>query len=228
MGPEAHALHSGSSDKENSTLIHDSEPFANGHHESLFVEGSEQLTTLTIAPCDKPASITKLVQEDAIEFSVTVISEVLKVCKCADMLLTRPFSDNQPQEQLSVTDSPGTEIPSLDVATIVVETSKASLDDEEPPIAASTGPDTSLSDFVTTSINGVGSTTAAEPSHCQDETPISHLTEMSPTADTLEEVVIPPTVEAEVSRAFNSTFLPSSGRHCRKYLPWSQNLNRLS
>lgn len=100
-------------------------------------------------------------------------------------------------------------MPFVDVATIVVEASKASLDYGEPPIAASTGPDTSLSDFVTTSINGVGSTTTAEPS-CQDETPISHpSTEISPTADMLEEVVVPPAVEAEVScGAFNATFLP--------------------
>ncbi|KAG1821145.1 uncharacterized protein BJ212DRAFT_1337899 [Suillus subaureus] len=114
------------------------------------------------------------------------------------MLLTRPFSNNQLQDQFPITDSPGTEIPFLDVATIVVEASKASLDDGEPPIAASTGPDTSLSDFVTTSINGVGSTTAAVPSPCQDETPISHLnTKMSSTADILEEVVVPPAIEAE-------------------------------
>lgn len=179
MGPEAPALYTSDSDKENTTLIHDSELLANGHHKSLFVEESEQLTNLTIAPCNKPASLAEPVQEDAIDFSSTVISEI-------------------PKDYLPITDSPGTEIPYLDVATIVVEPSKVSLDDGEPPIAASTGPDTSLSDFVTTSINGIGSTTAAEPSHCQDETPISHLsTEMSPAADILEEVVVPPAIEAE-------------------------------
>ncbi|KAG1835240.1 hypothetical protein EV424DRAFT_356953 [Suillus variegatus] len=180
MGPEAPALHASDFDKENTVLIHDSEPLANGHHKSLFVEESEQLTTLTIVPCDKPASLAELVQEDAIEVSGTVISEIPK-----DEL------------ELPITDGAGTEIPFVDVATIVVEASKASLDYGEPPIAASTGPDTSLSDFVTTSINGVGSTTTAEP-FCQDETPISHpSTEISPTADMLEEVVVPPAVEAE-------------------------------
>jgi hypothetical protein len=210
MESEAPTLHTSDSDKENTTLIHDSEPLANSHHKSLFVEESEQLTTLTIAPCDKPASLAKLVQEDAIECSGLDTSEIPKVCKCADMLLTRPFTSNQLQDELPLTDSIDTETPCLDVATIVLEASKASLDDREPPIAASTGPDMSLSDFVTTSINGVGSTTDAEPSHCQNETPISHpSTEMSSAADMLEEVVVPPAFEVEVSRcAFNTTFLP--------------------
>ncbi|KAG1779156.1 hypothetical protein EV702DRAFT_1090745 [Suillus placidus] len=179
MEPEAPSLHASDSDKENTTLIHDSEPLANGHHKSLFVEESEQLTTLTIASCDKPASLAELDQEDAIDFSGTVISEM-------------------PKDELPIADSTDTEIPFVDVATVIVEASKASLDDGEPPIAASTGPDSSLSDLVTTSINGVGSTTDAEPSHCQDETPISRpSTEMSPTADMLEEVVVPPAVAAE-------------------------------
>ncbi|KAG2107309.1 uncharacterized protein F5147DRAFT_214467 [Suillus discolor] len=178
MGPEAPALHASDFDKENTILIHDSQPLANGHHKSLFVEESEQLATLTIVPRDKPASLAELVQEDAIEISGTVISEI-------------------PKDELPITDGAGTEIPFVNVATIVVEASKASLDYGEPPIAASTGPDTSLSDFVTTSINGVGSTTNAEP-FCQDETPISHpSTEISPTADMLEEVVVFPAVEAE-------------------------------
>ncbi|KAG1750143.1 hypothetical protein EDB19DRAFT_1904393 [Suillus lakei] len=179
MEPEAHVLHTSDSDKGNNTLIHDSEPLANGHHKSLFVEESEQLTTLTIAPCDKPASLAEHVQEDANEVSGTVISEI-------------------PKDELSITDSTGTEIPFVDVDTIVVEASKASLDDGEPPIDASTGPDTSLSDAIATSINGVGSTTDAVPSHCQDETPISHSsTEISPATDMLEEVVVPPAVETE-------------------------------
>ncbi|KAG1771018.1 hypothetical protein EDD22DRAFT_966385 [Suillus occidentalis] len=179
MEPEAPTLHTSDSDKENTTLIHDSEPLANGHHKSLFVEESEQLTTLTIVPCDEPASLAELVQEDAIECSGPVTSEI-------------------PKDELPITDSIDTEIPCLDVATIVVEASKASLDDREPPIAASTGPDMSLSDLVTTSINGVGSTTDAESSHRQDETPISHpSTEMSSAADMLEEVVVPPAVEVE-------------------------------
>lgn len=179
MEPEAPTLHTSDSDKENTTLIHDSEPLANSHHKSLFVEESEQLTTLTIAPCDKPASLAKLVQEDAIECSGPVTSEILK-------------------DELPITDSIDTETPCLNVATIVLEASKASLDGGEPPIAASTGPDMSLSDLVTTSINGVGSTTDAEPSHCQDETPISHpSTEMSSAADMLEEVVVPPAFEVE-------------------------------
>jgi hypothetical protein len=210
LEPEASALHTSDSDKENTTLIHDIEPLANGHHKSFFVEESEQLTTFTIAPSDKPASLAELVQEDAIKFSGLVISEIPKVCKCADMLLTRPFSNNQLQDELLITDSIGTETPCIDVATIVVEASKASLEDGGPPIAASTGPDTSLLDLVTTSINGVGSTIDTEPSHCQDKTPISHpSTEMSTAADMLEEAVVPPAVEVEVSRrAFNTTFLP--------------------
>lgn len=179
MESEAPTLHTSDSDKENTTLIHDFEPLANSHHKSLFVEESEQLTTLAIAPCDKPASLAKLVQEDAIECSGPVTSEI-------------------PKDELPITDSIDTETPCLDVATIVLEASKASLDDREPPIAASTGPDMSLSDFVTTSINGVGSTTDAEPSHCQDETPISHpSTEMSSAADMLEEFVVPPAFEVE-------------------------------
>ncbi|KAG2133654.1 uncharacterized protein EDB93DRAFT_1173961 [Suillus bovinus] len=178
VSSEAPILHTGNSDKENTTFIHDSEPLANGHHKSLFVEESEQLTTLTIAPCNKPASLTELVQEDAIEFSDTVISEI-------------------PKDESPITDSAGPEIPFVDVATIVVEASKASLDCYgEPPIAASTGPDTSLSDFVTTSINGVGSTATAEPS-CQDETPISQLSTEIRTADLFEEVVVPPAIEAK-------------------------------
>lgn len=211
MEPEAPTLHTSDSDKENTILIHDSKPLANGHHKSLFVEESEQLTTHTIVPCDEPASLAELVPEDAIECSGPVTSEIPKVCKCADMLLTRPFSNNQLQDELPITDSIDTEIPCLDVATIVVEASKASLDDREPPIAASTGPDMSLSDFVTTSINGVGSTTDAEPSHCQDETPISHpSTEMGSAADMLEEVVVPPAVEVEVShRTFIRRFFLS-------------------
>lgn len=183
MEPEAPALHTSDSDKENTTLIHDSEPLANAHHKSLFVEESEQLITLTVASCDKPTSLAELVQEDAVEFSDTVISDI-------------------PKDELPITDSTDnstdTEIPFVDVATVIVEASKASLNDGEPPIAASTGPDSSLSDLVITSINGVGSTTDAEPSHCQDETPISHPSiKMSPTVDMLEEVVVPPAVAAE-------------------------------
>jgi hypothetical protein len=89
MESEAPTLHTSDSDKENTALIHDSEPLANGHHKSLLVEGSEQLTTLTIISCDEPASLAELVQEDANECSGPVTSEILKVCKCADMLLTR-------------------------------------------------------------------------------------------------------------------------------------------
>lgn len=103
MGPEAPALHASDFDKENTVLIHDSEPLANGHHKSLFVEESEQLTTLTIVPCDKPASLAELVQEDAIEISGTVISEIPKVCTCADMFLTRPLSNNQPSGRIRIT-----------------------------------------------------------------------------------------------------------------------------
>ncbi|KAG2112774.1 hypothetical protein DEU56DRAFT_919803 [Suillus clintonianus] len=179
MEPEAPVLHASDSDKHNTTLIHDSETLPNGHHKYLFVDGSEQLTTFTIAPCDKPASVAELVQEDANEVSDTISLEIRK-------------------DELPITDNTEPKIPFVDVATIVVDASKASLADGEPPIDASTGPDASLSDAIATSINGVGSTADAEPSHCPDETPISDpSTEMSPTADFLEEIVLPPAVDTE-------------------------------
>ena len=88
----------------------------------------------------------------------------------------------------------------------------ASVDDREPPINNSIGPESAVSETVELSINGVGSTTGAEPSLSQ-ETPIHDpSTEMNRSAEVLDKVVTP-AVEAQVSyRVADKNFIPSSRR----------------
>jgi hypothetical protein len=99
---------------------------------------------------------------------------------------------------------------SVDADTTIVGAPEASVDDGEPPINNSIGPESAVSESVEPSINGVGSTTSAEPSLSQ-ETPICDPSiEMNRSTEVLGEVVTP-AVEAQVSyRVAEKYLIPSS------------------
>ena len=75
MEPQAPAPYLSNSDKDNTILIHDSQPPASGKNESPSAETPEQPKTFMIALSDKSVDLAESAQEDANKTSGTFIPE---------------------------------------------------------------------------------------------------------------------------------------------------------
>jgi len=168
--PEAPVPHTGDLDNDNTIIIEDSEPPASGEIKSPYAEAFEQPTTPRMTTGEISVALAEPTQEDASEVVDIAISEITKDVKPA-------------------TDDSEAQTPPIDADTTIVDAPEASVEDGEPPISSSMGPDSAISDAIKPSINGVGSTTDAELSLSQETPTRDPSIEINKSAEVLEEVI---------------------------------------